>query len=432
VKVCVAGLWHLGTVTAACLASGGHQVAAYDHNQHVVEGLRRGKAPLFEPGLDDLISHELGTGRLRPTDDPAEALADAVILWLTADTPVDEDDHGDVEAVVAGATTLFRHLPDGALVIVSSQVTVGTTRRLEAAFAAEAGGRRVSFAYSPENIRLGQAIKVFTQPDRVVAGIRHPDDRERISALLRPFTDRIEWMSVESAEMTKHALNAFLALSVTFINEIAAICEGVGADASEVARGLKSDVRIGPRAYLSPGGPFAGGTLARDVGFLAALGEQRGLPTAVIPAVRVSNDAHAAWPRRHLVQRLGDLRDKRVAVWGLTYKPGTSTLRRSHVLELCAWLRQQGAIVQAHDPAVLELPGELAGEMVIASTPLDAARDADALVVATAWPEFRSVDPAAVADAMAGTLVLDANGFLAGSLGEHPAFRYVRVGQHPS
>jgi UDPglucose 6-dehydrogenase len=427
-KVCVSGLWHLGTVTAACLASAGHDVTGLDPDPGVIERLGRGTPPLFEPGLEDLVKSGLASGRLRFTTNVAAA-AGADLVWITTDTPVDDEDRADVESVVQGAAALFPHLRDGALVIVSSQVPVGTTRRLERMFEAVANGRRAGFGYSPENLRLGKAIEVFTKPDRVVAGVRRDADRETFAALLRPFTDRIEWMSVESAEMTKHALNAFLATSVTFANEIAALCEQVGADASEVERGLKSEARIGPKAYLSPGGAFAGGTLARDVMFLSQLGEARGVPTHVLSSVKTSNDAHRHWPERRLTEVLADLAGRTVAVWGLTYKPGTDTLRRSSAVELCTWLHARGARVHAHDPAVRELPASLASSIALASDPLAAADGADALVVATPWPDYRAVDADAVAGRMAGTLVLDANRFLGATLGRHPGLKYLSVGK---
>jgi UDPglucose 6-dehydrogenase len=428
-KVCVHGLWHLGTVTAACLASGLHEVVGLDSNDAVVAGLRAGAAPLFEPGLDALLKEGLASGRLRFTTDPVVAVANADLVWVTVDTPVDDEDRADVESVVQSVAALFPHLRDGALLLISSQLPVGTTRRLEAMFADAAGGRHVAFAYSPENLRLGRAIEVFTRPDRVVAGVRAESDRARIADLLRPFTDRIEWMSVESAEMTKHALNAFLATSVTFINEIAALCEQVGADASEVERGLKSEARIGPKAYLSPGGAFAGGTLARDVMFLAGLGRDHRVDTHLLSAIKTSNDAHRQWAHRRLAQLLGSIGGKTVAVWGLTYKPGTDTLRRSSAIELCQWLGQQGARVQAHDPAVRALPANLASSIHLTGDPLAAAEGASVLVVATPWPEYRQVDAALLPARMAGRLVLDANGFLSATVGRQPELQYLTVGR---
>jgi UDPglucose 6-dehydrogenase len=428
-NVCVFGLWHLGSVTAACLASAGHTVVGLDTDAATVEGLSAGKPPLFEPGLEEMVRRETASGRLRFTTDRSAALAGADVVWITFDTPVDEDDRADVDSVVRAVASLFPALRDGVTVMVSSQVPVGTTKRLEELFAREAAGRRAAFAYSPENLRLGKAIEVFTHPDRVVVGVRGKEDRAPIAALLEPMTTQIEWMSVESAEMTKHALNAFLATSVTFINEIAALCERVGADASEVERGLKTEARIGPKAYLSPGGAFAGGTLARDIMFLAGLGEATHVPTHVLAAVKASNDAHRGWAQRRLTDTLGDLHGRTVAIWGLTYKPGTDTLRRSSAVELAQWLHAQGAAVRAHDPAVRSLPDALKPALQLADDPVAALEGADALVVATPWPAFKAIDAGAVGGRLKSGVVLDANRFLGATLGALPGIRYFSVGR---
>jgi UDPglucose 6-dehydrogenase len=247
--------------------------------------------------------------------------------------------------------------------------------------------------------------------------------------VLQPFTNRIEWMSVESAEMTKHALNAFLATSVTFINEIAALCEQVGADASEVERGLKSESRIGPKAYLSPGSAFAGGTLARDVNFLSELGRARGVATHLLTSITASNDAHRHWAQRRLDQLLDGVSGKTVAVWGLTYKPHTDTLRRSSAVELCRWLVDRGATVRAHDPAVKTLPPDLHGRIELAGDAAAALDRASALVVSTPWPEFRAVAAGELAARMKRRLVLDASCFTGGTLGREAGIEYVSVGR---
>lgn len=427
-KVCVMGLWHLGTVTTACLASVGQHVTGLDFDEKVIANLKKGQPPLFEPGLEDLVKNGLASGTLDFSTNPAEAVRGTQVVWVAYDTPVDDDDQADVDFVVEQVSRLFPYLESGQEVLISSQLPVGTTRRLELMFAQSQPNVVVSFSYSPENLRLGKAISVFTQPDRIVIGVRNEKSREIFADLMAPFTDHIEWMSVESAEMTKHALNAFLATSVTFINEIAAICEQVGADAKEVERGLKSEVRIGQKAYLGPGGAFAGGTLARDVAFLTHLGNQYDVPVHLFPAIKVSNDAHKNWARRRLVQLLGGLRGKIIAVWGLTYKPGTDTLRRSSAVELCQWLLSQGALVRAHDPAVKGLPEQLTDVRLCAS-PLEAATSADALVIATEWPDYRSVPMPDVLAEMRSAVVLDANRFLANQIGTLADVTYVAVGK---
>jgi len=235
-------------------------------------------------------------------------------------------------------------------------------------------------------------------------------------------------MGVASAEMVKHATNAFLATSVTFINEIAAVCEHTGASAKEVERGLKSESRIGPRAYLSPGAAFAGGTLARDIAFLGGIAASKGLQTPLLSSVPQSNVFHKEWPYRRLVETLGALNGKKIAVWGLTYKPGTDTLRRSSAIELCSKLAAVGATVQAFDPAITTLPTELQSHITLTSSPLDAAKNADALVVATTWPEFREVPMSQVAALMSQPIVLDANSSLAQQCAGVNNIRYFSVG----
>jgi len=324
---------------------------------------------------------------------------------------------------------VFSHLRHGALVLLSSQVPVGTTRRLEQAFARDSQNRVVGFGYSPENLRLGKAIAAFTHPDRVVAGVRSQASRDRVTMLLRPFTERIEWMSVESAEMTKHALNAFLATSVAFINEIAAVCEQVGADASDVARGLKSEPRIGPKAYLQPGSAFSGGTLARDVVFLSQLGRAHGVATHLLSSVKLSNDVHRMWAGSRLEQLLDGVSGKTVAIWGLTYKAGTDTLRRSGSVELCQWLAARGAAVRAHDPVVGTLPSDFAGRVTLAESALSALQGASALVVSTPWPEYVEVTAADITTRMVRPLVLDANRFTGVTLGACAGIEYVSVGK---
>jgi UDPglucose 6-dehydrogenase len=424
----VLGLWHLGSVTAACLAEAGYDVVGVDPDESVVQALREGRAPVSEPGLSELIG---GAGERLRFSAERDALADVSRVWVTFDTPVDDEDNADVDHVLGQCEQLLAPLPQGALVIVSSQLPVGSVARLRALCAARRGADTLRFACVPENLRLGAALESFRSPDRIVAGVDGEEDREELAELFAPFCTEVQWMRVESAEMTKHALNSFLATSVAFINEVAAICESVGADAAEVSCGLKSERRIGPGAYLAPGEAFAGGTLARDIGFLRALAERHARPAEVLGGVAAGNAAHKQWPRRKLLELLGGegaLADATVAVWGLTYKPGTDTLRRSSAVELCRWLVERGAVVRAHDPLVSELPADLAAAVELCQTPLAAATGVSALVLCTAWPEYRDVAADELIPAMRRPVVIDAAGFAARSLGGRAELHYVRVG----
>lgn len=424
--VVVAGLWHLGVVTAACLASSGYQVIGYDANQEVVRNLKKGKAPLYEPGLEDLL--EQHRKNLTFSSDLSSA-SQGDLLWITYDTPVDDQDRADVDAVVKSVKELLPHCSPGALVLISSQLPVGSTGKIEKGYRDQYPEKPLSFGYSPENLRLGKAIEVFKNPERVVVGVQTPEDRNRLEPLFGTYTATIEWMSVESAELAKHALNAFLATSITFINEVAALAEKTGANIQEVERALKSDARIGPRAYLKAGGPFAGGTLARDISYLSDLGREQNLEIPLLSSVQKSNNAHKEWPRRRLLGLLGSLENKTIAVLGLTYKAGTDTLRRSSSVETCLWLKEQGASLSAYDPAIKELPENLSSVIRLCSSPSEAFEEADGLIIATEWTDFKSLSAEEILSKMKNPLVLDAGGFLEDTLGKNSKIAYYAVGR---
>ncbi len=426
-RICVQGIWHLGAVTAACLASVGHEVVGLDFDQTTIDAMSKGVPPLQEPGLQALLEAGLAAGNLRFTTNIEAAVRNIDILWASYDTPVDDDDNADVAFVLAQIEQVLPSLASGVMVLVSSQMPVGSVRHLEEVAEARFPTARLSFAYSPENLRLGKAIEVFLHPDRIIVGVRSEADKAKLDRLLRPITDHIEWMSVESAEMTKHAINAFLATSVTFANEIASICELVGADAKEVERGLKTEARIGPKAYLSPGGAFAGGTLARDIAFLNIVGGAKSLSTPLLSSVKASNDEHKKWARRKLQAFFPRLAGVAIAVWGLTYKPGTDTLRRSAAVELCDWCLQRGMAVQVHDPVVKELPDRWIGRVRRFDDPLAALRGAQALMIGTEWPMYRDMSFDGSKGDPGGLVVLDANRFLP-RWAAVSGVRYVAVG----
>jgi UDPglucose 6-dehydrogenase len=424
-RVVVFGLWHLGCVTAACLAAAGKRVVGLDPDAGVVARLEEGLPPIQEPELTELIAAGRREGRLSFTADAAVALADADVLWVTFDTPVDDRDEADVASVRARLEAIRAALRPGTLVVVSSQVPVGFTRSL----AKDWTSLGLTFAYSPENLRLGKAVAAFQAPERVIVGLTDATDRPRLEELFRPYGRRLEWMSVESAEMTKHAINAFLATSVSFINELARLCERIGADAREVERGLRTEGRIGPRAYLSPGPAFAGGTLARDLRFLAGFGKDLGIATPLMRGVLASNEAHKQWLRERIGELMVGVAQPVVAVLGLTYRPGTDTLRRSASVELCAWLHGRGIRVQAHDPAIRALPPELQATIALCETPRQALAGADLAVVATEWPDYRALVPGDLADRMRKARVIDQTWFLAESMARAPGIQYFAPGR---
>lgn len=428
-RVCVSGLWHLGTVTAVCLAASGHDVVGHDPDPQRVKLLTAGIPPIREPGLERLLKEGLVSGRLTFTSDESKAAPGSRVVWITYDTPVGPSDRGDSASVVRAASAFFPLMSPGSLMLVSSQVPVGTTRELAQSFRSRSADRTVRFAYSPENLQLGKAIDAFMRPKRIVVGMEETDDRATISTLLGPLGTHIEWTSIESAEMTKHALNAFLAASIVFANEVGALCEAVGADVADVVRAMRGDPRIGQEAYLGIGTGYAGGTLGRDVTYLTDLMVAHQIPAALIASIGPSNSHQQSWVPRMLASLLGELAGKRIAIWGLTYKPGTDTLRRSAAVELCEWLLGQGAIPAAHDAAVATLPDSLASSMSLLPEPLGAVRDADALVVMTPWPEYHSIQVDTLLAEMRQPIVVDPGRVLGDTVGVDSRFRYSTVGK---
>jgi UDPglucose 6-dehydrogenase len=428
-KVCVYGLWHLGTVTAACLASRGIATVGLAETAEAAAELQAGKAPLFEPGLDALMEKALNSDALRFTSDVAAAVSSADLVWISFDTPVDDDDVADVGYVLDRVRLTFPYLQNGAVVLVSSQLPVGSTALLEHDFAGAANGRQVSFAYSPENLRLGDAIRVFTEPERIVIGIRSDDARKVIEPVLEPFCKTLLWTRVESAEMVKHALNSYLATCVTFTNEIASICESVAADMSEVEAALRLDPRIGKRAYVRAGSAFGGGTLARDVQFLRTIARDHDARVPVLTAVLESNDHHKGWVVRHLRRQLGALTGKRIGVLGLAYKAGTDAIRRSVAIEVIQELIAAGADVTAFDPKVSTLPEPLNSALSIADSVDAVFADSEGVVLATEWPEFRDLEFVRLISTMKQAMLIDQNGFATKQLANMPGLDYIVAGK---
>ena len=387
-RIAVVGMWHLGTVTAAVMAEAGHDVLVFD-DADIIDKLDRDALPVAEPGLLELWRAQRTAGRLRSTS-RIEDLADRPFVWICYDTPLDADDRPDVPFVQHRVERVVDALRCAATIAISSQMPVGSVAALEQ-YAADAGRSEIGFVSIPENLRLGGAIAYLRAPDRFVVGSRRAADRDRVDAVLEPLAAPVVAVGVESAEMTKHALNAFLATSVVFANELAAVAERVGADAREVEEGLKSDMRIGRRAYVRAGEAFAGGTLARDIGFLLQLGHDNGVPPLQIAATQASNDEHKQWVDRSVRECVASIEDPRVAILGLTYKPGTDTLRSSTAVALAQRLTAAGISVRAYDPAITTDRPEIAGIAARAASAADALRDADVAVVMTPWPELQAI-----------------------------------------
>lgn len=428
--ICIAGEWHQASVLGACFASLGHEVRGAVSTPDVAARLNAGVPPVHEPELPELMRTALQAGTLRYTEDAADALRGAEYVFLALDTPVADDDSPVLDEVVATARRVASGLSGPITLVVTAQVPVGTTERLGAILAAT--GHAVVVAYVPEFLRLGTAVRTFMEADRFLIGCDDAAAAARLDALYAPLGRPVLRMDVRSAEMAKHASNAFLALSISFANEIADLCDHVGADIELVTRGMKLDARIGPRAFLSAGLGFAGGTLGRDLRALQQLGSTHGCSTLVADAAVGVNAARAALVLRHVEQLNGAAAGQHVAVLGLTYKPGTSTMRRSIALDIIRQLVARGATVSAYDPLATMDGVTDAPRFERAADPYAAAEGADAVVLVTEWDGFEDVDFGELRRRMRRPLFVDTRNRLDPDTMRRHGFTYVGVGRRGS
>ncbi len=429
IKIAVVGLWHQGCVAAACLAEAGYSVTAYDPKRETVAALRQGRAPLYEPGLEDLIAEGRQAGRLDFISDLAAAVKHASYVFITFDTPVDDQDQIDLTELFQTIEAMAPHLQRSASLLVTAQVPVGTCEEIIHRMRKVHPQAKFGLAYSPENLRLGQALDLYRKPALPVIGSDDPETLDRIAQLLSVFETSYARVSLRTAEMTKHALNAFLAACIVFGNELGNLCDETGADAAEVAKVLRREPRISPKAMIFPGLGFSGGTLARDVQVLRNLGKKAGMPTPFLEGLWQSNARQNESVLRRLEKWLPNLDQTCVAVLGLTYKPGTSTLRRSVALEIIGELVRRQVRVQAHDPhadreEIKHYPGFRFHE-----DPYEAAVGASAILLITPWPEYRELDYEKMKLVMAGDIFFDTANLLdAGEMGER-GFTYYGIGR---
>jgi len=426
--VCVIGLWHLGCVYSACLAKLGYKVAATDADQKVVENLRQSKVPVAEPGLDNLIREGITEGNLSFVGDLENAVRTADFVVIAYDTPLDTEDRIDLSPVL-DAVNRLRNVATHATIVVSSQVPIGTCERMVAMLSK--GAEPLDLAYVPENLRLGRAIECFMNPDRIVIGSDSPSAIAKVRALFAPIHAKVIEMDLRSAEMSKHALNAFLGTAISFANEIGNICDLVGADGLKVAEALKSDSRIGSRLPLRPGLGFAGGTLARDLRILQNAGREHGCETLLVDSVLHVNESQNASILGRLQQLLGKLEGKSIGVLGLTYKTGTSTLRKSAALGIIRRLQREGANVKAFDPRVSATDVvDLTSESLLMCDDAYAVCDsADVLMILNDCEDFVKLNFKKVRQLMKEPLLFDAQNLLDRNKIVDDGFRYVGIGR---
>ncbi len=401
------GGWHLALVTSTGLASLGHHVDLLPETNEQFQGLTRGELPIDEPNLEEWFSHFFETGLLKIIPQDARFDKSYDFVWLAVDTPVDDRDNADSNYVINFAQSVLESLPCEGIFICSSQLPVGSVETLSARLF-DRTGSSYRFAAIPENLRLGSAMKTFLEPDRIIVGVDEPSILESLVPFLNTISSNLEIMSIRSAEMVKHALNAFLATSVTFANEVGVICDQVGADAQQVARGLMTDLRIGPKAYLRPGEAFAGGTLARDLRYLSNIDSRSEVGRVpLFEAIRVTNELHKDWSLKVLDDELQGIQGKKVLIAGLTYKADTNTLRRSAAIELCEKLLDRGAQVTIAERSNVDIPEDISSKVSQVSLEGQSTIEFDAVVVGVVSPEVRSFLGRAIRVCAPNVLVVD-------------------------
>ena len=416
-RIAMIGGGYVGLVSGACFAAFGHEVAIVEADEAKLAALRARRMPIYEPGLAELVAeHE---SRLRFTDSLPEAVTGAEAVFIAVGTPTRRGDgHADLSYVIAAAEQVARALTAPAVIVTKSTVPVGTGRRIARIVAEARPDLALDVASNPEFLREGSAIADFMRPDRVVVGCESPRAREVLRRVYGavsapPLAAPVLFTRLETAELIKYAANAFLAMKVTFINEMADLAERVGADVGEIAHGIGLDARIGPR-FLQAGPGFGGSCFPKDTLALVRIAQEAGAPTRLIETVVAVNDARKAANAARVIAAMdGEVRGQTIAVWGLTFKAETDDMRDSPALPLVARLEADGARVRVFDPEGMEqarplLPGRIAW----CDSALAAAEGADALVLVTEWKQFRDVAPAALAGAMRGRVVVDLRNLL--------------------
>ncbi|MGA3119759.1 MAG: nucleotide sugar dehydrogenase [Polyangiaceae bacterium] len=427
-RVVVIGLWHLGSVNAVGFCEKGYRVTGIETDPARLSRLREGHPPLYEPGLEEALGRHARSGSLQ-FEGSFEAVAEADWVVIAYDSPVNDRDEVDISPVARAARGAAPHLRHDTPILVTSQVPLGTCERLDAVVHEINPSWRSGIVYVPENLKLGQAIARFLEPDMLVLGSANPQHAQAALELYQPFSTEKLTMDLKSAEMVKHALNTFLATSITFINEIANLSARLGADAVAVGQALRLDKRIGRAALLTPGLGFSGGTLARDVRQLKTFADELGQKAPLLDAIFAVNEGTFDQVVAILQRRLGTLVGRTIGLLGLTYKAGTSTVRRSPALKVIERLTQAGAVSAAYDPQAD--PDELREAAISVrrvGSVVELAAQADALVLLTEWPEFRDVG-GDVAQAMARPLLVDTKNYLDPAKVKAAGFEYEGFGR---
>ena len=436
-NVVIVGTGYVGLVSGTCFAEMGMHVQCVDVDANKVARLQKGEIPIYEPGLDDMVVRNTAAGRLTFTTSLPEALADAAVLFIAVGTPTSVDGSADLKYVLQVAKTIGENLSQYCLIVDKSTVPVGTAKLVKQTIQAELDKRGVDISFdvasNPEFLKEGDAIKDFMTPDRVVVGVDSEKAKEVLSRLYRPFllnNFRVIFMDVASAEMTKYAANAMLATRISFMNDVANLCDKVGADINMVRKGIGADGRIGSK-FLYAGCGYGGSCFPKDVKALIKTGNEYGVPMGVLQAVELVNESQKTILFRKLQKyiSLDQLKGATVSLWGLSFKPNTDDMREAPSVVLANALLAVGCKVKVYDPIAMEEARKQLGDTVYyASDIYDAVNDAEALFLVTEWKEFRAPNWSVVRKAMAGNIIIDGRNIYDGNELREAGFVYEGIG----
>ena len=436
-KIAIVGTGYVGLVSGTCFAEMGIDVTCVDVDANKIEGLLQGKIPIYEPGLDELVLRNTREGRLHFTTDLSQCIDDVEIVFSAVGTPPDEDGSADLQYVLSVARTFGRHIKKYTILVTKSTVPVGTARKVKKVIEEELEkrGENIPFdvASNPEFLKEGAAIKDFMSPDRVVVGVESEQAREKMSRLYRPFllnNFRVIFTDIPSAEMIKYAANSMLATRISFMNDIANLCELVGADVNMVRKGIGSDSRIGSK-FLYPGCGYGGSCFPKDVKALIRTAEKAGYTMKVLHAVEEVNEAQKQVLYRKLEKYYnGDLAGKTVALWGLSFKPETDDMREATSLVTIRLLQDSGCRVKVYDPVSMkECRRRIGNSVEYAADMYAAVLEADALLLHTEWKQFRMPSWGVIKKAMKTPLVIDGRNIYDAEELKKLGFAYLSIGR---
>jgi UDPglucose 6-dehydrogenase len=431
-KIAVIGTGYVGLVSGTCFADSGNNVTCVDIDEAKIEALKQGDIPIYEPGLAELVQRNIAAGRLHFTTDAAVAVKTARLVYLAVGTPQRDDGAADLRVLQTVVKGIAPHLAKDAVVVIKSTVPVGTNAATYKTLC-ELTGREVDVASNPEFLKEGAAIDDFTKPDRVVVGVRRPEVASVLQELYDPFlrTDHpFLVMSPESAELTKYVANAMLATKISFINEMADLCERVGGDINDVRRGIGHDARIG-FAFLFPGVGYGGSCFPKDVRALDYTAKQAGFESLILPTIDRINERQKQVMIDKIENFYGpDLKGKTIAVWGLAFKPKTDDIREAPALELLKALLARKVKLQVHDPEAMDnVRKEFGNDLIYCHHPMDALNGAHALAIMTEWAEFRNPDFADMQRRMQSPVIFDGRNLYKRHQMQSAGFSYFSIGR---